>query len=78
MTRHLLQEVVTKKGITHKALGKDKSTLTGIREKKLSQKIEKHAGMAEQLMRDVAIEEALKIKIKATLEHKNKSFIKQL
>ena len=31
--------------------------------------------MAERMMRDVAIEEALKIKIRATLEHNNQSFV---
>ena len=37
-------------------------------EKKIK-KIEAHAGMAEQLVRDLAIEEALQEEIKHTLEH---------
>ena len=37
-------------------------------------KIEAYAGMVEWLVRDLAIEEALKDKIKDTLEHKNQSY----
>ena len=36
-------------------------------------KIEVHAGMAEQLVKDFVIEEALRTEIKETLEHKNLS-----
>ena len=35
-------------------------------------KIEKHAGMADRLVRDLAIKEAIQTKIKATLAHKIK------
>ena len=38
-------------------------------------KIEAYAGMAERLVRDLAIEEALQDKIKDTLEHKNQSHV---
>ena len=43
-------------------------------EKKTFTKIEAHAGMAERLVRDLAIEEALQEKIKDTLEHNNQSY----
>ena len=43
-------------------------------EKKNLTKIEAHAGMAERLMRDLAIEEALQKEIKDTLEHNNQSY----
>ena len=37
-------------------------------------KIEAHAGMAERLVRDLAIEEALQEEIKDTLENNNQSY----
>ena len=37
-------------------------------------KIEVHARMAERLVRDLAIEEALQEEIKNTLEHNNQSY----
>ena len=37
--------------------------------------VEAHAGMAERLMRDLAIKEALQDEIKDTLEHNNKSYV---
>ena len=37
-------------------------------------KIEAHAGMAERLVRDLAIEKALQEKIKHTLEHNHQSY----
>ena len=40
-------------------------------EKKTFTKIEAHAGMAERLVRDLAIAEALQEEIKHTLEHNN-------
>ena len=43
-------------------------------EKKKITKIEAHAGMAERLVRDLAIEEALQEEIKDTLEHNNQSY----
>ena len=43
-------------------------------EKKTCTKIEAHAGMAERLVRDLAIEEDLQEKIKDTLEHNNQSY----
>ena len=43
-------------------------------EKKIT-KIEAHAGMAERLVRDLAIGEALQIEIKATLAHTNKLYV---
>ena len=43
-------------------------------EKKTFTKIEAHAGMAERLVRDLAIEEALQEEIKDTLEHNNQSY----
>ena len=57
----------------NKALGDAESTLEGIREKTFT-KIEARAGMAELLVRDLAIEEALQEKIKNTLEHNNQSY----
>ena len=42
--------------------------------KKTYTKIEAHAGMAERLVRDLAIEEALQEDINHTLEHKNWSY----
>ena len=39
-------------------------------------KIEAHAGMAERLVRDLDIEEALQLEIKATLEHRNQAYVK--
>ena len=38
-------------------------------------KIEAYAGIAEQLVRDLAIEEALQDEIKDTLEHNNHSYV---
>ena len=43
-------------------------------EKKTFTKIESHAGMAEQLVRDLAIEEDLQEEIKYTLEHNYQSY----
>ena len=43
-------------------------------EKKTFTKIEANPGMAEQLMRYLAIGEALQDKIKDILEHKNQSY----
>ena len=43
-------------------------------EKKTFTKIEAHAGMAERLVRDLAIEEALQEEIKDTLEGNNQSY----
>ena len=43
-------------------------------EKKTFTKIEANAGMAERLVRDLAIEEALREEIKDTLEHNNQSY----
>ena len=43
-------------------------------EKKNLTKIEAHAGMAERLVRDLAIEQALWEEIKHTLEHRNHSY----
>ena len=56
-----------------KALGDAESTLAGIWEKPFS-KIEAHAGMAERLVRDLEIEEALQEEIKDTLEDNNQSY----
>ena len=56
--------------IINKSLGDAESTLAGIWEKSYS-KIEAHAGMAERLVRDLAIEEALQEEIKDTLEGNN-------
>ena len=44
--------------------------------KKTITKIEAHAGMAERLVRDLDIEEALQSEIKETLEHNNQSYVK--
>ena len=38
-------------------------------------KIEAYAGMAERLVRDLAIEEALQDEIRDTLEHNNNSYV---
>ena len=43
-------------------------------EKKTITRIEANAGMAERLVRDLAIEEALQEEIKYTLERKNQSY----
>ena len=59
--------------LINKALGDVEYTLEGIREKSLT-KIEAHAGMAERLVRDLTIEEALRDEIKDTLEHNNQSY----
>ena len=50
----------------NKALGDAESTFSGIREK-TSTNIEANSGMAERLVRDLAIEEALQEEIKDTL-----------
>ena len=57
----------------NKALGDAESTLEGI-PKKTFPNIEAEAGMAERLMRDLAIEQALQEEIKDTLEHNNQSY----
>ena len=49
------------------------STLAGIR-KYIFTKIEAYSGMAERLVRDLAIEEALQDEIKHTLENNNQSY----
>ena len=46
--------------------------MAGIRKKPFKQ-IESHTGMDERLVKDLAIEEALQIELKATLSHKNQS-----
>ena len=46
---------------TNKDLGNDESTLAGIRGNNIY-KIEAYAGMVERLVKDLAIEEALRIK----------------
>ena len=56
--------------IINKSLGDAESTLAGIREKNFT-KIEANEGMAERLVRDLAIEEDLQDEIKDALEHKN-------
>ena len=43
-------------------------------EEKIFTKIEAYAGMAERLVRNLAIEEALQDEIKYTLEHNNQSY----
>ena len=43
-------------------------------EKKTLTKFEANAGLAERLVRDLAIEEALQEEIKDTLERNNKSY----
>ena len=57
-------------GRINKALGDAESTLVRI-QKKTFTKIEAYAGMAERLVRDLAIEEDLQDEIKDALEHKN-------
>ena len=57
----------------NKALGNTESTLTGIKKKHL--KIEAHSGMAERLVKDLEIEEALQTEIKEILEHKNWTYV---
>ena len=59
--------------IINKALGNAESTVEGIR-KKTFPNIEAEAGMAERLVRDLEIEQALQEEIKDTLEHNNKSY----
>ena len=54
-------------------LGDVESTLEGIRGKTFT-KIEAHSGMAERLVRDLAIEESLQEEIKQTLEHNHQSY----
>ena len=58
----------------NKTLGNAESTLAGIRKKTFT-KIEAYVGMAEQLVRDLAIEEAIQDEIKYTLEHNNHSYV---
>ena len=60
-------------GGVNKALGNSESTLVGIR--KTIIKIEAYEGMAERLVRDLAIEEALQDQIKDTPEQNNQSYI---
>ena len=48
--------------------------MAGIR-KKIFTNIEEYAGMADQLVRDLAFEEAFQDEIKYTLEHNNQSYI---
>ena len=57
----------------NKALGDAESTVEGIPKKNFT-KIEAEAGMAEQLVRDLAIEQALQEEMKDTLEHNNQSY----
>ena len=57
----------------NKALGDSESTFAGIWGG--ITKIEAYAGMAERLVRDLAIEEALQDEIKDTVEHNNQSYI---
>ena len=57
----------------NRALGVVNSTLGGIWEKTIT-KIEAHAGMAERLMKDLAIEDDLKEEIKDTLQHNDQSY----
>ena len=57
----------------NKALGDAESTLAGNREK-IFTKIEANACMAERLVRYLAIEEAIPLEIKDTLEHNNQSY----
>ena len=45
--------------------------------KKTFTKIEAYAGMAERLVRDLVVEDALQDEIKETLEHNNKSYVDQ-
>ena len=52
----------------NKSLGVFESNLAGIWKEKLT-KIQVHAGMADRLVRDLAIEETLQEEIKETLEH---------
>ena len=59
-------------GGVNEALGDSGSTLAGIRV--FFTKIEAYAGMAERLVRDLVIEEALQKEIKDTLEHNNQSY----
>ena len=56
-----------------KTIGHAKSPLEGI--KRTSTKIEAHVDMAEELVRELDIEEALKMEIKDTLAHKLKSCV---
>ena len=56
-----------------KALGDVESTLARILEKTLT-KIDVHAGMAKQIVIDLAIEEALQEEIKDTIKHNNQSY----
>ena len=61
-----------REGGVNKAIGGVESTLAGIWEK-TSTKIEVHSGMAERVVRDLAIQKALQEEIKETLEHNNQS-----
>ena len=62
-------------GISTKLLGILNPPWKGF-EKKTYKTIEVHAGMANPMMRDVAIEEALQEEKKDTLEHNNQSYDK--
>ena len=53
-------------GGVNKDIGNSESTMTGIREKRYT-KVEAYAGIAERLVRDLEIEEALQDEIKETL-----------
>ena len=64
-------------GVIHKPLGHAKSTLEGILKTPLT-KIEAHEGMSERLVRDLYIEDALQILIKAKLSHNNQSYVQMV
>ena len=59
--------------IINKALGNSESILAGI--KLFFTKIKAYAGIAERLVRDLAIEKALQYEIKDTLEHSKQSCV---
>ena len=61
-------------GGVNKALGDAESALAWIQGKTFT-KIEAYTGMAERLVRDFSVEEALQYEIKDTLEHNNKSYV---
>ena len=60
--------------IINRTLGDSESTLARIRKKTFT-KIEINAGMEEQLVKYLEIEEALQTKIKEALEHNNQSYV---
>ena len=64
------------RGRIYKYIWRDKFSLAGIRKKPFKQ-IESHTGMDERLVKDLAIEEALQIELKATLSHKNQSSVQR-